>query len=146
MSLSLPYDPANIFAKILRGEMPCWKVYEDDAALAFLDIFPQGPGHVLVIPKTAATNLLNFPADAFGPYMAAVQKVAQAVQAAFDADGITVFQFNGAAGGQSVFHLHFHIIPRHEGVPLKGHGQSGKANDEDLKAQAAAIIAALAQA
>ncbi|MCE2892366.1 MAG: HIT family protein [Hyphomonadaceae bacterium] len=142
MHLSSTYDPQNIFAKILRGEMPCLKVYEDAVCLAFLDIFPQGPGHTLVIPKVAATNLLTLPADALGPYMVSVQKVAKAVQKAFEADGLTVFQFNGAAGGQTVFHLHFHIIPRQEGVGLQGHGQAGKASEEDLIAQQAAIIAA----
>jgi histidine triad (HIT) family protein len=142
MHLSTPYDPQNIFAKILHGEMPCLKVYEDAACLAFLDIFPQGPGHTLVIPKVAATNLLTMPTEALGPYVAGVQKVAQAVQIAFQAEGITVFQFNGAAGGQTVFHLHFHLIPRQEGVGLKGHGQAGKASEEDLMSHQAAIIAA----
>jgi histidine triad (HIT) family protein len=141
MSLDSGYDPNNIFAKILRGEMPCWKVYEDEHALAFLDIFPQGPGHTLVIPKIAATNLLTFPASSFGPYMTSVQNVAKAVQSAFESDGITVFQFNGAAGGQTVFHLHFHIIPRHEGVGLIGHGKSGKANNQDLEQHRDLILA-----
>jgi histidine triad (HIT) family protein len=143
MSLDVAYDSTNIFAKILRGEMPCWKVYEDDHALAFLDIFPQGPGHTLVIPKIAATNLLTFPSDAFGAYMASVQHVAQGVQKAFDAEGVTVFQFNGAAGGQTVFHLHFHIIPRHEGIGLIGHGNSGMAANEILHVNRDAIVAAL---
>jgi histidine triad (HIT) family protein len=143
MSLNLDYDPNNIFAKILRGEMPCWKVYEDEHALAFLDIFPQGPGHTLVIPKIAATNFLTFPTDAFGPYMASVQHVARGVQRAFDSDGITVFQFNGAAGGQTVFHLHFHIIPRQEGVGLIGHGKSGMSGNDALEAHRDAIVAAL---
>jgi histidine triad (HIT) family protein len=143
MSIDSKYDTNNIFAKILRGDMPCWKVYEDDHALAFLDIFPQGPGHTLVIPKIAATNLLTFPADAFGPYMASVQHVARGVQKAFEAAGVTVFQFNGAAGGQTVFHLHFHIIPRHEGIGLIGHGKSGMAANEALEKQRDAIVAAL---
>jgi histidine triad (HIT) family protein len=143
MSLTTPYDPNNIFAKILRAEMPCKKVYEDEHALAFLDIFPQGPGHTLVIPKIAATNFLTFPAASLGPYLVSVQKVAQGVQRAFLADGVTIFQFNGAAGGQTVFHLHFHIIPRIEGVALAGHGLSGKANDEALNNHRDAILAAL---
>jgi histidine triad (HIT) family protein len=143
MTLDAAYDPNNIFAKILRGEMPCWKVYEDDYALAFLDIFPQGPGHTLVIPKISATNLLTFPADGFGPFMASVQKVARAVATAFEADGVTVFQFNGAAGGQTVFHLHFHIIPRHDGVSLAGHGKSGMASNETLEPHRDAIVAQL---
>lgn len=144
MSLTDAYDPNNIFAKILRGDMPCWKVYEDGHALAFLDIFPQGPGHTLVIPKVAATNLLTFPTDGFGPFMASVQKVSRAVQKAFEAEGITVFQFNGAAGGQTVFHLHFHLIPRHEGIGLAGHGKSGMAANATLEAHRDAICAALA--
>lgn len=142
MHLSTAYDPQNIFAKILRGEMPCLKVYEDEVCLAFLDIFPQGPGHTLVVPKVAATNLLTMPSDALGPYMASVQKVARAVQKAFQAEGLTVLQFNGAAGGQTVFHLHFHLIPRREGVGLIGHGQAVKASEEDLISHQAAIIAA----
>jgi histidine triad (HIT) family protein len=143
MSLADAYDPNNIFAKILRGDMPCWKVYEDEHALAFLDIFPQGPGHTLVIPKIAATNLLTFPADNFGPYMTSVQKVSHAVQSAFEAEGITVFQFNGAAGGQTVFHLHFHIIPRHDGIGLAGHGKSGMASNDVLERHRDAILAQL---
>jgi histidine triad (HIT) family protein len=143
VSLATPYDDANVFARILRGELPCHKVYEDDYALAFLDLFPQAPGHTLVIPKRAATNLLTFPADAFGPYMTAVQTVAKAVHAGLEAEGLSVLQFNGAAGGQTVFHLHFHIVPRHDGVPMRGHGAGVKADDVDLKRQAAAIIAAL---
>jgi histidine triad (HIT) family protein len=142
MHLSTPYDPHNIFAKILRGEMPSLKVYEDEVCLAFLDIFPQGPGHTLVIPKIAATNLLTMPSEALGPYMTSVQKVARAVQKAFQAEGLTVLQFNGSAGGQTVFHVHFHLIPRQEAVGLIGHGQAGKASEEDLISHQAAILAA----
>jgi histidine triad (HIT) family protein len=144
MSLDTAYDTNNIFAKILRGEMPCWKVYEDEHVLAFLDIFPQGAGHTLVIPKVAATNFLTFPAASLGPYMASVQKVAAGVRRAFLADGVTIFQFNGAAGGQTVFHLHFHIIPRLEGVSLSGHGTSGMADNSVLQTHRDAIVAALA--
>ena len=143
MSLSSPYDPTNIFARILKGDMPCIRVFEDDVALAFLDIFPQGPGHTLVIPKVAAKNLLDLPSEALGPYMERVQMVARGVQKAFQADGLTIFQFNGEAGGQTVFHLHFHIIPRMQGVPLLGHGQSHRGDDAELQAHAAAIMAAL---
>jgi histidine triad (HIT) family protein len=143
MSLSSPYDPTNIFAKILKGEMPCIKVFEDDVALAFLDIFPQGPGHTLVIPKVAAKNLLDLPSEALGPYMQRVQMMARSVQKAFEADGLTIFQFNGEAGGQTVFHLHFHIIPRMQAVPLMGHGHSHRGDDAELRANAAAIVAAL---
>jgi histidine triad (HIT) family protein len=143
MSLDLRYDPANIFAKILRGEMPCWKVYEDAHALAFLDIFPQGPGHTLVIPKVPATNFLTYPTDQLGAYMASVQKVADGVRRAFNAEGITIFQFNGVAGGQTVFHLHFHILPRQEGVALIGHGKSGMADNTTLERHRDLIVAAL---
>lgn len=143
MTLHAPYDETNIFARILRGELPCHKVYEDAHALAFLDLFPQAPGHTLVIPKVAASNLLDFPAHEFGPYMTAVQTVARAVQKGLAAEGLSILQFNGAAGGQSVFHLHFHIVPRHDGVPMRGHGQTVKADDADLKRLATAIVAAL---
>jgi histidine triad (HIT) family protein len=143
MSLTGSYDDNNIFAKILRGEMPCWKVYEDEHVLSFLDIFPQGPGHTLIIPKVAATNFLTFPPDQLGTYMVSVQKVAAGVQRAFAAHGITMFQFNGAAGGQTVFHLHFHVIPRHEGKSLIGHGQSGMADNADLETHRDLIVAAL---
>ena len=113
------YDPNNIFAKILRGELPCHKVYEDDKALAFLDIMPRAPGHTLVLPKSPARNLLDVdPAD-LAHVMQAAQKIAKAAVKAFDADGITIQQFNEGAGGQVVFHLHVHVIPRKAGVPLK---------------------------
>jgi histidine triad (HIT) family protein len=113
------YDPNNIFAKILRGELPAHRVYEDDRAFAFLDIMPRAPGHTLVIPKAPARNLLDAaPAD-LAHVMAVVQKIARAATQAFAADGITVQQFNEPAGGQVVFHLHVHIIPRKDGVPLK---------------------------
>ena len=113
------YDNANIFAKILRGELPCHKVYEDDNALAFLDIMPRAPGHTLVLPKSAARNLLDVdPAD-LAHVMQLAQKIANASMKVFGADGITVQQFNESAGGQVVFHLHVHVIPRKDGVPLK---------------------------
>jgi histidine triad (HIT) family protein len=115
----LSYDPNNIFAKILRGELPCHKVYEDGKALAFLDIMPRAPGHTLVLPKSAARNLLDVdPAD-LAHVMQTAQKIAKAGMKVFDADGITVQQFNESAGGQVVFHLHVHVIPRKQGVPLK---------------------------
>ncbi|MCA0423099.1 MAG: HIT family protein [Proteobacteria bacterium] len=115
------YDPNNIFAKILRGEIPCHKVYEDEHVLAFMDIMPRGDGHTLVIPKVAARNILDLPAEAFAPLMAGVQKVARAAKAALDADGITLQQFSEPAGGQVVFHIHFHVIPRWNGVRLRPH-------------------------
>jgi len=115
------YDTNNIFAKILRGEIPCHKVYEDEDVIAFMDVMPQGPGHTLVVPKAPSRNLLDADGAALAKLLPAVQKVALAVKAAFDADGVSVFQYNEAAGGQSVFHLHMHVVPRHEGVPLKPH-------------------------
>jgi histidine triad (HIT) family protein len=113
------YDPNNIFAKILRGELPCYKVYEDDKALAFLDIMPRMPGHTLVLPKAPARNILDVSTDDLAHVMAVVQKVARGAMTAFEADGITMQQFNEGAGGQVVFHLHVHIIPRKQGVPMK---------------------------
>ncbi len=113
------YDPNNIFAKILRGELPCYKVYEDDKAIAFLDIMPRAPGHTLVLPKAPARNLLDIGADDLAHVAKVAQKVAKAGMAALGADGITVQQFNEGPGGQVVFHLHVHVIPRKSGVPMK---------------------------
>jgi len=113
------YDPNNIFAKILRGELPCYKVYEDDKVLAFLDIMPRAPGHSLVLPKAPARNILDVPADVLGHVAMVAQKVAKAGMKAFNADGITIQQFNEGAGGQVVFHLHVHVIPRKQGVAMK---------------------------
>lgn len=113
------YDTNNIFAKILRGEIPCHKVYEDDKAFAFLDIMPRAPGHTLVIPKAPARNFLDCPSDDLAHVIKVAQKVGQAAVKVFKADGMTLQQFNESAGGQVVFHLHFHIIPRHEGVAMK---------------------------
>jgi histidine triad (HIT) family protein len=141
MSLNAPYDTGNIFAKILRGEMSCARIYEDDHALAFLDIFPRTPGHTLVIPKLETTNLLTFPTDQFGPFMASVQIVAKAVRAAFNADGLTLLQFNGDSGGQSVFHFHFHVIPRIKGVTLTGHEASPMAAPDVLDQHQKLILA-----
>lgn len=136
------YDPSNIFAKILRGEIPCTKVYEDDAALAFMDIMPRADGHVLVIPKVAARGILDMPPEALGPYMQAVQKVAGAVKIAMAAEGLTLQQFNESAGGQVVFHLHVHILPRWEGVAVRPH--TGEMEKTDvLEGRAAKIRAAL---
>ncbi len=113
------YDPNNIFAKILRGELPAHKVYEDDRAFALLDIMPRAPGHTLVIPKAAARNILDIAPDDLAHVMAVAQKIAKAGMRAFAAEGVTIQQFNEAAGGQVVFHLHVHVIPRKNGVPLK---------------------------
>jgi len=135
------YDPYNIFAKILRGEIPSTRVYEDETAIAFMDVMPQGTGHTLVVPKAASRNLLDADPASLGPLMAVVQKIARAVKDAFDADGVTVIQFNEPASGQSVFHLHVHVIPRFEGVPLKPH--IGDMEDQAVLADHAAKIKAV---
>jgi histidine triad (HIT) family protein len=113
------YDPNNVFAKILRGELPAYKVFEDDKTFAFLDIMPRAPGHTLVIPKAPARNILDIAADDLAHLITAAQTTARAAVAAFAADGLTIQQFNEPAGGQVVFHLHFHIIPRKTGIALK---------------------------
>ena len=137
------YDKNNVFARILRGEIPSVRVYEDDAVVAFMDVMPQAPGHTLVLPKTASRNLLDADPATFAKLIPAVQKVARAVKTAFGADGITILQFNEGAAGQTVFHLHFHVIPRMEGVPLKPHS-GGMEQPEVLAANAAKIRKALA--
>ena len=122
------YDPNNIFAKILRGELPCYKVYEDEHALAFLDIMPRTPGHTLVLPKAPVRNMLDAKPDDLAHVMQAAQKVAKAAMTALAADGVTIQQFNEGAGGQVVFHLHVHVIPRKTGVRHEAAGQrKGKA-------------------
>ena len=136
------YDPSNIFAKILRGEIPCYKIFEDETALAFMDIMPRCDGHCLVIPKTAARGLLDIAPDALAALMPRVQKVAAAAVKAFASDGLTLQQFNEAAGGQEVFHLHFHILPRQDGVALRPHSKE-MATPQTLQAQAEKIRAAL---
>jgi histidine triad (HIT) family protein len=113
------YDPNNIFAKILRSEFSAYKVYEDDRTLAFLDIMPQAPGHTLVVPKSAARNILDVDPDDLAYLIKIAQKIAKTATSVFAADGVNVFQFNEPAAGQTVFHLHFHVIPRKDGVPLK---------------------------
>jgi histidine triad (HIT) family protein len=127
-----PYDTNNIFAKILRGEIPSTRVYEDDAVVAFMDVMPQAPGHTLVVPKAPSRNILDADPAALATLLPAVQKIARAVKKAFDADGVSVMQYNEAPAGQSVFHLHVHVIPRMDGVPLKPH--SGKMEDAAMLA------------
>ncbi len=135
------YDDQNIFAKILRGEIPSFKVYEDDETLCFMDIMPRTDGHCLVIPKTPCRNILDATPAQLAACMATVSKVANAAKKAFAADGITLQQFSEAAGGQEVFHLHFHIHPRHEGLPMRPPGKMG---DMDvIKGHAEKIAAAL---
>jgi histidine triad (HIT) family protein len=136
------YDTNNIFAKILRGEFPCYKVYEDDHVLAFLDIMPRSPGHTLVIPKAPARNILDISADDFAHVARGSHRIARAAMMAFKADGITVQQFNEAAGGQVVFHLHMHVMPRHDGVALLPPA-SRKEDPKVLEEHAAKLIAAL---
>lgn len=136
------YDPQNIFAKILRGELPCHKVYEDDKVLAFLDIMPRAPGHTLVLPKAPARNLLDVQPDDLVAVANVVQKVAKAAMTVFSADGITLQQFNEGAGGQVVFHLHMHVIPRKAGVAMKPPA-SEKENPAVLSDQALKLAAAL---
>src|SRR6204780_1568325 len=136
------YDNNNVFAKILRGEFPCHKVYEDDHVLAFLDIMPRAPGHTLVIPKAPARNILDIKVEDYLHVARATHKIAAAAKKAFDADGITVQQFNEPAGGQVVFHLHVHVMPRYNGVallPPASKKEDGKALEENAAKLAAAL-------
>jgi histidine triad (HIT) family protein len=137
------YDPTNVFAKILRGELPSYKVYEDDRSLAFLDIMPRAPGHVLVLPKASARNILDVAPDDLAHVMKVAQRIAKVSVDVFGADGVTLQQFSESAGGQVVFHLHVHVIPRKEGITLKPPA-SVKEAPEVLKEQAARLAAALA--
>jgi histidine triad (HIT) family protein len=136
------YDSNNIFAKILRGEFPCYKVYEDDHVLAFLDIMPRVAGHTLVIPKAPARNILDITPDDFAHVARGAHKIAAAAVKAFKADGITLQQFNEAAGGQVVFHLHMHVMPRHDGIallPPASRKEDGKVLEENAAKLAAAL-------
>ena len=137
------YDSNNLFAKILRGELPSYKVYEDDKALAFLDIMPRAPGHTLVLPKAPARNVFDVQPEDLAHVMKVAQRVAKAAKEVFGADGITLQQFNEKAGGQVVFHLHVHVIPRKESVALKPPA-SEKEKPEVLAEQAEKLKAALA--
>lgn len=143
MSIAGTYDPENIFAKILRGDMPCVKVFEDKNTLAFMDVFPQSRGHILVIHKhEQARNLLDVSKDGLAQIMASVQKLTRAIDETLSPDGIIITQFNGAPAGQTVYHLHVHIIPKYEG-DLKLHASGGTADMDALNALAAQIKAAL---
>ncbi|MCK8780992.1 HIT family protein [Rhizobium sp. NTR19] len=138
------YDANNIFGKILRGEIPSHRVYEDDDTLAFMDVMPQSPGHLLVIPKAPSRNVLDADPAVLSKLMPVVQRLAKVAKEAFDADGVTIMQFNEAPAGQTVFHLHFHIVPRYEGVALRPH--SGQMEDNEvLAAHARKLIEALAE-
>ena len=139
--MSVAYDPQNVFAKILRGEIPAHKVYEDDIALAMMDIMPRAEGHTLVIPKQPARGLIDVDPENLAQLIKRVQHVAKAVKTAFGAEGLTLQQFNESAGGQVIFHLHFHILPRWAGVALRPPG--AMADNDRLKAQAEQIKAAL---
>ena len=142
MSLDGTYDDGNIFAKILRGEMPSARVFEDSHVYAFMDVFPQARGHTLVIPKhSTARNLLEEDPATLAPLILGVQRVTRAVRAALKPDGIVVTQFNGAPAGQTIYHLHFHIIPRWADQPLGRHGEGGMADPTELKALADQIAA-----
>lgn len=144
MTLHAAYDPDNIFARILKGQIPSVTVWEDDDVLAFMDVFPQSEGHVLVVSKTStARNLLEIEPEALAKVIAATQRIARAVEKALKPDGFQIMQFNGEAGGQTVFHLHFHIVPRWTDRPMKGHGHAPMADVETLKALAARIAAEL---
>jgi histidine triad (HIT) family protein len=136
------YDANNPFAKILRGEFPCYKVYENDHALAFLDIMPRCPGHTLVIPKAPARNILDISPEDFAHVARAARVIARAAMTAFKADGITLQQFSEPAGGQVVFHLHVHVMPRHEGLALLPPA-SRKEDGKVLEENAAKLVAAL---
>jgi histidine triad (HIT) family protein len=144
MSLHGTYDDTNLFAKILRGDVPAVKVLEDDEVVAFMDIFPQARGHMLVVPKgVKARNFLELPAERVAPLMERVHRLTIATEKVLKPDGITVTQFNGAPAGQTIFHLHFHIIPRYEGVRLAGHGHQNRADIAELETIAKDIAAAL---
>lgn len=138
----ISYDPNNIFARILRGELPCHRIHEDEHTLAFLDIMPQSEGHTLVLPKAPAVTLLDLPADALSEAMQVTQRLAGVIVRTLGADGFKIAQFNGEAAGQTVFHVHFHIIPRWAGVSAKSHAQH-KADQEALAALAVRLRAAL---
>lgn len=144
MTLHAAYDPDNIFARILKGQIPSVKVWEDDDVLVFMDVFPQSEGHVLVISKqSTARNLLEIEPEVLAKVIAATQRTARAVEKALKPEGFQIMQFNGEAGGQTVFHLHFHIIPRWADRPMKGHGHAPMADTEALRALADRIAAEL---
>lgn len=141
MTLHAPYDPENIFAKILHGEMPAIKLYEDDHILSFMDVFPQSRGHNLTVPKSQARNILDIEPAALSPLIKGVQKIALATEKALGPDGLVVTQFNGAPAGQTVFHLHFHIIPRYQDQNLAAHHSGQMADMDELETIAAKIRA-----
>ena len=144
MSLTTTYDPQNIFAQIIRGDAPCYKLYEDDDVLAFLDLFPQSFGHTLVIPKrSAACNILDVDSEALARVIKVVQKLTRAIVAELEPDGVQVAQFNGAPAGQTVFHIHMHIVPRYAGEGLGIHA-AGKAEPAELEKLQARLLQRIA--
>jgi len=144
MSLDTPYDPQNIFARIIRGEAPCFKIYEDDDVLAFLDLYPQSQGHTLVIPKrSAAVNLLDVDTGALCRVMTVAQRLTRAIVEELEPDGVQLAQFNGAAAGQTVFHLHVHIVPRYRGQGMGIHA-AGEAARDELQALQARLVRRIA--
>jgi histidine triad (HIT) family protein len=143
VSLFGPYDPQNVFARILQGELPTDKVFEDEHALAILDLYPQARGHTLVLPKAPARTLLDIEPAALSELIVRVQRVARGVREALQADGLSIMQFNGSPGGQTVFHLHFHIVPRMAGQALSTHGSGGRADPAELADLARRIAAAI---
>lgn len=134
----MAYDLNNVFAKILRGELPCAKVFEDAGTLAFMDIMPSTAGHTLVIPKEPAETIFDLSGSAASALIATTQRIARAVKAAFECPGVMLVQLNGAAAGQSIAHVHFHVLPRSEGLDLKLHGRA-QADARELEAIAARI-------
>lgn len=138
----MAYDENNIFAKILRGQAPAFRIYEDQHCVAILDVMPQADGHTLILPRVAAENLFDLPVEAAGHMISATQLVARAVQATFQPDGLRLMQFNGAAAGQTVLHFHMHIIPCFSGKELRGHGR-GMADESILRDHAERLQATL---
>ena len=138
----MAYDRNNVFARILRGEIPAHKVYEDEHTLAFMDVMPQADGHTLIVPKAAAENIFDVPEDALEATILTTQRVARAVKKAFDPPGVMIAQLNGRGAGQSVFHIHFHVLPRYEGVDFRFHARD-MADPQVLADHAARIRAAL---
>ena len=145
VSLTTSYDPQNIFAQIIRGDAPCYRLYEDDDVLAFLDLFPQSFGHALVIPKrSAACNILDVDSEALCKMMAVVQKLTRVIVDELQPDGVQIAQFNGAPAGQTVFHIHVHIVPRYAGEGLGIHA-AGKAEPAELEKLQARLVEAIAR-
>lgn len=142
MSMHLTYDPQNIFAKIIAGEIPCVKVFEDEHVLSFMDIYPQSKGHTLVVPKGPAINMIEMEPQDLQNAIVRAQHITRAVKAALEPEGIIFTQFNGEVAGQTIFHVHFHIIPRWSGEALGRHG-GGQADLDELNALAAQIKAKL---